>query len=31
MLPGLDPGPATLLEDFDRAVYARPDGASAGR
>ena len=22
MLPGLDPGPATLLEDFDRAVYA---------
>jgi CubicO group peptidase (beta-lactamase class C family) len=31
MLPGLDPGPAKLLEDFDRAVYARPDGASAGR
>jgi methyl acetate hydrolase len=22
MLPGLDPGPARLLEDFDRAVYA---------
>jgi CubicO group peptidase (beta-lactamase class C family) len=22
MLPGLDPGPAKLLEDFDRAVYA---------
>jgi methyl acetate hydrolase len=22
MLPGLDPGPRTLLEDFDRAVYA---------
>lgn len=22
MLPGLDPGPATLLEEFDRAVYA---------
>lgn len=21
MLPGLDPGPATLVEDFDRAVY----------
>ena len=23
MLPGLDPGPQKLLEDFDRAVYAR--------
>jgi CubicO group peptidase (beta-lactamase class C family) len=22
MLPGLDPGPLKLLEDFDRAVYA---------
>jgi CubicO group peptidase (beta-lactamase class C family) len=22
MLPGLDPGPARLLEDFDRAVYS---------
>jgi methyl acetate hydrolase len=22
MLPGMDPGPAKLLEDFDRAVYA---------
>lgn len=22
MLPGLDPGPATLLEEFDKAVYA---------
>jgi len=22
MLPGLDPGPAKLLEEFDRAVYA---------
>jgi hypothetical protein len=21
MLPGLDPGPAKLLEEFDRAVY----------
>jgi CubicO group peptidase (beta-lactamase class C family) len=23
MLPGLDPGPRTVLEEFDRAVYAR--------
>jgi len=22
MLPGLDPGPQKLLEDFDRVVYA---------
>lgn len=27
MLPGLDPGPITLLEDFDRAVYAWRLGA----
>jgi CubicO group peptidase (beta-lactamase class C family) len=27
MLPGLDPGPRQLLEDFDRAVYARTSGA----
>jgi methyl acetate hydrolase len=27
MLPGLDPGPRQLLEDFDRAVYAWRGGA----
>ena len=27
MLPGLDPGARQLLEDFDRAVYARRSGA----
>jgi methyl acetate hydrolase len=27
MLPGLDPGSRQLLEDFDRAVYARKSGA----
>jgi CubicO group peptidase (beta-lactamase class C family) len=31
MLPGLDPGPATLLEDFDRAVYKWKGSAASPR
>jgi methyl acetate hydrolase len=29
MLPGLDPGPRELLEEFDRAVYAWKSGTSS--
>lgn len=31
MLPGLDPGPRQLLEEFDRAVYAMKAGRQSAR
>ena len=31
MLPGLDPGPRQLLEEFDRAVYAMKPGRQSAR